>query len=311
MWEVLLALAPDAWWVAGGRVFTGIGVGLTAGLSTAAILEFPEFQDTRRAALSTVLAQAGGFTAALFVSGVLTEYGPWPTRLTFWVLVALLALLEAGIWLMPADRHRVAIGSQATGHRKSRMPYVPREIWREYLIASTAMMVACSFGVLVLSLGAQVEHNLIGSSNALVNGAVMALFPLSGGLFGLISRQRPARIGFTVGGIVSILGMGLLVFSVIQQSLFFYFIATSTSGASYSFLFAASVQLINATAPPDHRAGVLSALHLAGYLAMGVLAVALGALATTLGLELAVSVGAVVIALASIAILVLSPLARG
>src|SRR5271170_94337 len=36
---VLFAVAPNIWWVFAGRAFMGVGVGLSAGPSTAAILE--------------------------------------------------------------------------------------------------------------------------------------------------------------------------------------------------------------------------------------------------------------------------------
>jgi MFS family permease len=61
---VLFAVAPDVWWVFVGRAFTGIGVGLAAGPSTAASLEFSSQQEAKRSAALTMTAQAGGFTAA-------------------------------------------------------------------------------------------------------------------------------------------------------------------------------------------------------------------------------------------------------
>jgi hypothetical protein len=51
------------------------------------------------------------------------------------------------------------------------------------------MMTAYTFGVLVLSLGGQVEHDLIGSSNALLNGAILALFPIVLGPVGIVGRK--------------------------------------------------------------------------------------------------------------------------
>jgi len=82
-------VAPDVWWVFAGRAFMGVGVGLSVGPSSAAILEFSSDQ-APSGRVTTMTAQAGGFAAALLVGGALTEYGPWPTRLCFWVLAVLL-----------------------------------------------------------------------------------------------------------------------------------------------------------------------------------------------------------------------------
>jgi len=169
---MLFAVAPDVWWIFAGRILMGIGVGLTAGPSTAAILEFSSPERAKGAASVTMAAQAVGFAAALLLGGALTQYGPWPTRLCFWILAVLLLILLTGTWFLP--RHAAGAGVR---DRRSRMPSVPKDVRRVFAVSSTAMMAAYTFGVLVLSLGGQVEHDLIGSPNALRNGAVLALFP--------------------------------------------------------------------------------------------------------------------------------------
>jgi MFS family permease len=102
----------------------GVGVGLTAGPSTAAVVEFgagpPE-----RASLITTVAQASGFAAALLLGGALIEYAPWPTRLTFWVLAALLTLLFAATWLLPRGT-----GDDRAGRGVS-VPSAPGDVRRD------------------------------------------------------------------------------------------------------------------------------------------------------------------------------------
>lgn len=83
---LLFAVASDVWWVFAGRALMGIGVGLAASPSTAAILKFSSPERAKSAALVTMGAQAIGFAAGLLLGGALTQYGPWPTRLCFWVL---------------------------------------------------------------------------------------------------------------------------------------------------------------------------------------------------------------------------------
>jgi MFS family permease len=114
---LLFAVAPDVLWLFAGRAFMGIGVGLTAGPSTAAMVEFSGQGTGKRAATITTAAQAAGFAAALLLGGALVQYAPLPTRLNFWVLSAVLAALFAAVWFLP--RHT---GNEAHGRWRPKFP---------------------------------------------------------------------------------------------------------------------------------------------------------------------------------------------
>ncbi len=298
---LLFAVAPDVSWVFGGRALMGIGVGLAASPSTAAILEFSSPKRAKSAALVTMGAQAIGFAAALLLGGALTEYGPWPTRLCFRVLALFLIVLLIGTWLLP--RHTPG---GATGDWRSRMPSVPRHVRRAFGVSSTAMVAAYTFGVLVLSLGGQVEHDLIGSPNALLNGAVLSLFPIVMGAIGIIARTLAPRVALIVGALISCSSMVLLILAVSLRDLVIYLLATAAAGGAYSLLFVGGLQMISAAAPERNRGGILAALYLLSYLSMGALALVLGAIATTRGLSFAVDLGAAAIILMNVATLVLA-----
>jgi MFS family permease len=298
---LLFAVAPDVAWVFAGRALMGIGVGLAASPSTAAILEFSSPERAKGAASVTVAAQAIGFVAALLLGGALTEYGRWPTRLCFWVLAFFLSILVIGAWFLPRQPP-----GRAAGDWRSRMPSVPKHVRQTFAVSSTAMVAAYTFGVLVLSLGGQVEHDLIGSPNAFLNSAVLSLFPIVGGAIGIIARTIPPRTALIAGALVSGLGMALLILAVNLRELLIYLLATAAAGGAYSLLFVGGLQVINAVAPEHRRGGILSALYLLGYLSMGALALVLGDIATRWGLGLAVDLGAAAIVLTNIATLVLA-----
>ncbi len=192
------------------------------------------------------------------------------------------------------------------GHWRSRMPSVPKNVRRVFAVSSTAMMAAYTFGVLVLSLGGQVEHDLIGSPNAFLNSAVLSLFPIVMGAIGIIVRTLAPRVALIVGALVSGLAMVLLIVAVNFRDLVIYLLATAAAGGAYSLLFVGGLQMINAAAPDRHRGGILAALYLLSYLSMGALALVLGAIATARGLGLAVDLGAAAIILMNVATLVLA-----
>jgi len=298
---LLFAVAPDVWWVFAGRALMGIGVGLAASPSTAAILEFSSPERAKSAALVTMGAQAIGFAAGLLLGGALTQYGPWPTRLCFWVLALYLIVLLIGTWLLP--RHTPG---GAGGDWRSLMPSVPNDVRRSFAVSSTAVVAAYMFGVLVLSLGGQVAHDLIGSPNAFLNSAVLSLFPIVMGATGIVARTLSSRVALIVGALISCSGMVLLILAVNLRDLVIYLLATAAAGGAYSLLFVGGLQMIGTAAPEHNRGGILAALYLLGYLSMGALALVLGAAATTHGLGFAVDLGAAAIILMNVSTLVLA-----
>ena len=292
----LFAVAPNVLWLFAGRAIMGVGVGLTAGPSTAAMVEFSAVGQAKRAASITAAAQAFGFAAALLLGGALTQYAPWPTYLSFWVLFALIALLFTATWFLP--RH---VGGQAATRWRTKVPFLPPGLRPTFTLASMAVTTAYTHGVLILSLGGQVARDLVGSTNALVNGAALSLFAITSGVLGIVARDLSPRPAMVLGAIASASGMGLLAFSVAWHELWIFLAATAMSGVGYSLLFLGGMVLINGAVATERRGGVLSAVYLLAYLSLGIVALLLGIVATQRGLGLAVDLGAGVIVLLSLA----------
>jgi predicted MFS family arabinose efflux permease len=302
---LLFALAPDVLWLFAGRAFMGIGVGLTAGASTAAMVEFSGQGAGKRAAAITTAAQAAGFAAALLLGGALIQYAPLPTRLNFWVLFAVLAVLLTAAWFLP--RHT---GSEAHGRWRPQTPFIPNHLRTASAVAAAAVTSAYTHGVLILSLGSQVARDLVGSSNTLVNGAALSLFAIAAGVVGIGARTLQPRTAMTAGAVASAAGMALLAAAVARHHLQVFLAATAISGAGYSLLFFGGLETINSAAPAEHRGGVLSALYLLAYVSLGAVSFLLGAVATAHGLGFAVNLGAGVIALFSVITVALVAMTR-
>src|SRR5258708_6798049 len=183
---LFFAVAPNVVWVFAGRIFMGIGVGLTAGPSTAAMVEFSAEGQAKRAASITTAAQAAGFAVALLLGGALIEYAPWPLHLSFWVLFVVLAVLFAATWFLPRRT-----GHEAPGPWRPKTPSLPKSLRRTFAVAAAAAMTAYTHGVLILSLGGQVAHDLVGSPNAFINGAALSLFAIGSRLVAITPKAPP------------------------------------------------------------------------------------------------------------------------
>jgi predicted MFS family arabinose efflux permease len=291
------AVAPDVIWLFAGRALMGIGVGLTASPSTAAMVEFSAPGQTQRAASVAASAQAVGFAAALLLGGALVEYAPLPTRLTFWLLLALLAMLFVATWGLPRET------SANAGRWRIRMPFVPKNLRGVFALAALAVLTAYTHGVLILSLGGQVAHDLVGSSNAFINGAILSLFAIVSGIVGVGAKRLSPRVAMISGALASAAGVALLALAAARHALPIYLAATALAGAGYSLLFFAGLAILNAVASPQHRGGILAALYLMAYLSLGTVALVLGVIARSASLALAIDIGAGVIALLSLATL--------
>ena len=292
---LLFAVAPNVLWLFAGRAFAGIGVGLTAGTATAAMVDFSAEGQSKRAASVTTIAQAFGFTGALLLGGALTQYAPWPTRLGFWVLFALIALLFVATWFLPRRR-----GGPTSRRWQPKSPSIPPGLRSAFALAASAVTTAYTHGVLILSLGGQVGHDLVGSSNALVNGAALSLFAITSGSVGIAARGLRPQPAMLWGALASVAGMGLLALAVVRHELAIFLAATAIAGVGYSLLVVGGLALIGGAVPERQRGGVLSALYLFAYLSMGSVALGLGVVATERGLGQAVDLGAAAITLLSL-----------
>lgn len=287
---LLFVVAPNVGWILIGRCFMGVGVGLSATPATAALIEFCPPVRAGLASTVTTLAQSAGLALALLLGGGLIQYAPFPMRLDFIVLLVVVAAIAAVAWFLP--HHTDA---ETTGRWRPRLPFVPRGLRRTFAAAVAAVSCAYALGALILALGAQIAHDLIGSGNALVSGAVLSSFALASGTVALAGRGLSFRTGIVAGGAASTLAMTLLATAASRHSSIIFLPAIMLAGVGYSMLFLGGLTLINATAPAHHRGATLSALYLVAYLSQGVVALSLGWVATAWTLAVATDIGAMAI----------------
>ncbi|WP_394791112.1 MFS transporter [Rhodoferax sp.] len=287
----LFAAANDLTALFAGRVLMGVGVGLSAGPSTAALIDFSPARGTNIAATTATVAQATGMSAALLLSGALIQYAPWPTRLSFIFLTVLLAALLSVLKWLP--RHRAP--ANWSQWRPSK-PVVTTGDRRPFIVATASITTAYTHGALLLALGGQIMHDLIGSSNVFGDAALLALFPMAFGAVGLLTRKVVPLVLVNWGAFGSFSGMALLTSSVALHSWPLMVAAVVLSGAGYSAQVSGGLGTLATTGSSQHRGGILSAVLLVAYLAMGSCALLFGVIATRWGLALATDIGALTIA---------------
>ncbi|MBC7723288.1 MAG: MFS transporter [Burkholderiaceae bacterium] len=297
---VFFAVAPGVEWLFVGRVFMGIGVALSFSPATAAVVEFSAPGQASRASAFTTMATASGIALATLVGGALIEYAPFPTRLNYWVLLAVVAAVLVVAWFLP--RHTVV---EAQGRWRPRAISVPAGSRRPFAIGVISVTSAFMIGVIVLSLGADIAKTLIGSTNALVTGAIISVNAVTIGVAAVFVRAVRAPTLILWGAIATVVGMSLMVLSSVDRSLLLFLVSGIIAGLGYSFAFAGGLGLVTANAPAQHRAATLSAMYLLAYFCQGSLALLLGIVATISSLQWAMELGVGIICLFSLASLAL------
>ena len=129
-------------------------------------------------------------------------------------------------WFLP--RHVVGENSQPWRLRGLTIPRGLRGIFATSALAVTA---AYSLGSVVLAMGAQIAHQLVGSDNVAVTGAILSISAVVIGVVAIVSRRLPARVLIAGGTAASIVGLGLLTLSAVTHSLA-TFLAASASRPS-------------------------------------------------------------------------------
>lgn len=303
--SIAFGLAPDLTWVFIGRALMGVGVGLSLSPATAAMVEFGGRDGARRASSATTAATATGLALATIVGGALVQYAPAPLHLSFWVLTLVTAIVGGSAFLLPRHTRDVAAGPW-----RPRWPRMPREERAAFTAGTLGISAAYAMGAIFLALGAQIARDLVRSDNAFLDGAIISLSAVTIGAVAVLARPLRPRAAVTLGPVLAIVGLGLLIVAGLDHSLPAFIASSLVAGAGYSLMFSGGLGLVTSSAPAHHRAAVISAAYVAGYLVQAVAALGLGVLATTSGLQFALELGAPVILLLGVAALVVANTAR-
>ncbi|HVX07962.1 MFS transporter [Humibacter sp.] len=271
-----------------GRALMGVGVGLSLSPAAAAMIELGGPERAPRASSTMTAATAVGLALATIVGGALVQYAPDPLHLTFWVLFAVIVAVGALALFLPRVR-------DAAGAWRPSLPRVPAGLRRAFVAGALAVSAAYAVGSVFLALGAQVAADLLRSSNALLNGIVIAISAIAIGAVAVLTRRVPSRLALGIGPAAILFGMGSLVLAGIAHSMPLFVVSSVFTGGGYSLMYAGGLGIITATAEVHHRAAVISAAFTVGYLVQAVVALVLGAIATDTGLLVAIELAAVVV----------------
>jgi MFS family permease len=285
---LLFVAAQDVTWLLIGRVIMGIGVGLSLSPASVAMVEFSAPGAEKRAGAVGTAVNASGIALAMLIGGGLSQYAPYPLRLTFAVLA--LVILVVIFFALGLPRHTP---NETRARWRIRAIVIPRGNRGIFAAGSIAFTSSFVLGSLVLPLGARIAHQLAGSNNALVTGALLSIFALSIAVTALLAKRLDTWTTVILGALFSAGAVWLYVVTGTTHSLVVFILASACAGIGFAFDFAGGLTILNRYASPHHRASMVSGGYLIGYLSQGIGAPALGAIVTANGLMAGLFTGAI------------------
>jgi predicted MFS family arabinose efflux permease len=290
--SAVFVFAQGVGWLLVARVLQGLGVGATLGTAVATLTELEPHGDHRRAARVGAMAAVGGLAIGPLTSGVLAEYGPWPTVLVFVVHLGLLFPALLGVWAMPETVEQAMIGGVSS---RPTLLSVPQEIREPFAFASVAAFGAFGVAAVYMCLGPSITETLLGVDSRMAAGAIVFAFMGTSAVGQLGFRGWPIRRAMVVGPVLLAVGLGLIVVALFQWSVPVFVTGTLISGLGHGLAFLGSQQLVDWVAPENVRGAIFSAFYVVIYLGAALPALGVGFGADVVGFLAAVVTFAVAI----------------
>lgn len=282
----VLAAAPDVGWLIAARFTQGLSVGLITGPASAALIELHPRRDSRIGALTSSSTTNFGIAGGVLLSGAVATSSSSPLVLPYLVIVAATLALLLAVWVFVPE---TAGGSSTVrAALRVRPPTVPQSMRSTFALASICVIVSWSVGGVFLGLGGAIARDLVGRSDYLITGLVVAALQASAGIAQLVWNLRAGpgewRRGMTVGVVLLLPGLLVASLSLEGRNVPGFLIAAVLTGLGMGLLFLIGTSLVAQSAPTDARGQVFAALYLVAYTALGVPAVLAALAAEQIGL---------------------------
>lgn len=298
----MLAAAGSVAWLITGRVIQGLAVGLITGSATAALIELHPTRDSRIGALTSSSTTNFGIAGGVLLAGVVAGSSSSPLVHPYLVIgVVTLALLVGVATIVPETAGGSGTLREAL---RVRPPTVPPQMRSTFALAAVCVIVSWSVGGVFLGLGGAISRDLVGASDYLVTGLVVAALQAAAGVAQLAWNLRAGpslwRRGVVVGVLVLVAGLGSASIALEARSVTGFVAAAGVTGLGMGLLFLMGNTLVARSAPQAVRGQVFSALFVVAYISLGVPAVIAAVVAEFIGLipayhALALAVGVIAV----------------
>jgi MFS family permease len=297
----IFAGAQGVSWLLVARAVQGLGVGLATGAMSAALVELAPPSAPGRGTLVNGVGPTLGMALGAVIAGLLVEYAPAPTVLSYLLLAAAFALTAVGVQLMPETAQHT--GALRIRPRRISVPAAGR---RAFALLSLGLVAVWAVGGFYLSLGPSLAVDVLHSRNHLIGGLTVGVLAGVASIGQVVlGKTAPARAAL-IGLLFLLAGLALLLITLGTESSFVFFAGTAVLGAGWGITFLGVFRSLAMLADPAHRGELMAAVYVVAYLAMSVPVVVAGLITSHLGLHRTATI--FIIAVAAVCALALAGL---
>jgi predicted MFS family arabinose efflux permease len=276
------------------RVVQGLSTGAAIGALGAGLLDI----DRAKGTIANGVGAVSGTASGALGSALLVQFLPEPTHLVYLVLIGIFALQGVGVVLM---RETATPKAGALASLRPQLA-VPRAARRPLVFVAPALVAVWALAGFYGSLGPTLVHVVTGSNSVVLGGLSLFVLAASAAVTLFLIRSISARAVMLLGTSSLVIGVGITLLAINHASAVGFFVGTAIAGVGFGAGFQGALRSVLPLAALHQRAGVLSAIYVVCYLAMGLPAVGAGFLVEHLGLlTTAREYGVVVIVLAALA----------
>lgn len=270
-----------------GRAVQGIAAGAALGTLSAAIIE----SDAVRGTIASAAAPPAGTGSGTLLSGLVVQFLPGPTHTIYLILIAVFAVQALGVLAqIPASRP-----GRLTLHSLRPRIAVPQAARTAFTGTAPALVavwgLAGFYGALSPALWVSLAHDGSVWRSALGMFLLAALASLAT----VVLRRRDGHTLAVIGAATMLPGLALMAAAIVSGSGALFLLASAVAGFGFGAGFQGSIRTLAPLSSDRERPGLLSAVFVVSYLALGIPAVAAGALVSSGVTLTTVAVGLVIV----------------
>jgi MFS family permease len=270
----LFAAARGTGWLFAARAVQGLSVGAITGAATAGLVELEPNGDRQRAALLSVLAQAGGCAVGPLSAGALAQWAPEPRVLCYVVALIVIAATCVAALSIP-DPARIS------GRWEVQRPSVPSAIRVSFARASLTGAAVWAVAALFLSVVPSYAAKLLDTDDLALLGAIAATMLATSCAVQWLASGRVSAGVQPAGLVVLAGGLLALVLAFPLHSLAIVLAAALLAGAGHGLAFLGAQTELNHIAPSDRRGEVTAAFMSCIYGGVAVSVIGVGVISTS------------------------------
>ena len=264
--SVVFTFASGILWLALARFVSGLAVGATTSVATAAMSDLEPHFDQHHVARVAVAANFGAFAIGVILSGFLVQYAAYPTELVY--LLPFVAAMVGVLAVHVTPETATAFGARV--RFRVQQISVPAEVRRAFWVAVGGITACYSIYGLFAALVPSHVRDGLGISSPVAAGAIVGLMFGMAGITQLGTAQTRDRRALLVGLPLLVVALVALVLTLPSSSWVLLLLVSAVLGAAVGLTYMGSVTLADRIAPEDRRGPMLAGFYLGGYLALAI-----------------------------------------